>query len=94
MKIYFEEYSYPINLLPESLGSNINLSYNKDKNMVKIPYVGYYFNAEIQDTVFIMPKVFISETNMAFDQYDPTKIIDLSPENNPLKKEANDEVVF
>lgn len=94
MKIYFEEYSYPINLLPESLGSNINLSYNKDKSMAKIPYVGYYFNAEIQDTVFIMPKVFISETNMAFNQYIPTEIIDLSPENNPLKEEENDEVVF
>ena len=62
--------------------------------MAKIPYVGYYFNAEIQDTVFIMPKVFISETNMAFNQYIPTEIIDLSPENNPLKEEENDEVVF
>lgn len=62
--------------------------------MAKIPYVGYYYNAQINDMVFILPKVFISENNLAFDRYRPEEIIDLSPKNNPLKKNSDDEVVF
>ncbi|MBP5372332.1 MAG: LlaJI family restriction endonuclease [Bacteroidales bacterium] len=94
MKLYFEEYSYPADLLLKNLGNDINLSYNQGGGMAKVPYVGYYFNAEINDMVFIMPKVFVSENNKAFDRYEPEKIIDLSPENNPLKGKADDEVVF
>ena len=94
MKLYFEEYSYPADLLLKNLGNDINLSYNQGGGMAKVPYVGYYFNAEINDMVFIMPKVFVSENNKTFDRYEPEKIIDLSPENNPLKGKADDEVVF
>ncbi len=94
MKLYFEEYSYPADLLLKNLGNDITLSYNQGGGMAKVPYVGYYFNAEINDMVFIMPKVFVSENNKAFDRYEPEKIIDLSPENNPLKGKADDEVVF
>ena len=94
MKLYFEEYSYPVDLLLKNLGNDINLSRIQGSGMAKVPYVGYYFNAEINDMVFIMPKVFVSENNKAFDRYEPEKIIDLSPENNPLKGKADDEVVF
>ncbi|MBO7054521.1 MAG: LlaJI family restriction endonuclease [Bacteroidales bacterium] len=94
MKLYFEEYSYPADLLLKNLGNDITLSYNQGGGMAKVPYVGYYFNAEINDMVFIMPKVFVSENNKAFDRYEPEKIIDLSLENNPLKGKADDEVVF
>lgn len=93
MKLYFEEYQYPIELLKDNLGDGINLSYNND-NRASIPYVGYYYNSKINDVVFILPKVFISENGLAFNEYKPEEIIDLLPDNNPLKVKANDEVVF
>ena len=93
MKLYFEEYQYPLNLLQDNLGDEVNLSL-QDNGNAKIPYVGYYYNAKINDTVFILPKVFISENGNAFDRHNPQKIIDLSLENNPLKKYNDDEVVF
>ena len=92
MKLYFEEYQYPIELLKDNLGDGISLSYHN--GTANIPYVGYYYNSKINDVVFILPKVFISENGLAFNEYKPEEIIDLSPDNNPLKVKANDEVVF
>lgn len=93
MKLYFEEYPYPVDKLRVNLGDNVLLHPLQDGN-AKVQYVGYLFNSEINDTVFILPKVFISESKKAFDRYNPEEIIDLSPENNPLKSKADDEVVF
>ena len=93
MKLYFEEYPYPLDLLQNNIGDEVNLSLQSG-GKAKIPYVGYYYNAKINDTVFILPKVFISENKQAFDRYNPEEIIDVSPENNPLKKRNDDEVVF
>ena len=93
MKLYFEEYPYPLDLLQDNIGDEVNLSLQSGGE-AKIPYVGYYYNAKINDTVFILPKVFISENKQAFDRYNPKEIIDISPENNPLKKCNDDEVVF
>ena len=94
MKLYFEEYSYPVDSLLENVADEVNLSYSQGSSMAKIPYVGYFFNAKIKDTVFILPKVFISENGLAFDRYNPNDIIDLSPSDNVLKNNADDEVVF
>ena len=58
MKLYFEEYPYPLNLLQDNIGDEVNLSLQSG-GKAKIPYVGYYYNAKINDTVFILPKVFI-----------------------------------
>ena len=65
MKLYFEEYPYPVDLLHENLGNEVNLSYLQGGSLAKVPYVGYYFNSNINDTVFILPKVFISESQQA-----------------------------
>lgn len=94
MKLYFEEYNYPIDLLKENLGEDMSLSYAKKDNKAKIRYVGYYYNSKINDTVFIMPKVFISENEKAFDRFPPEEIIDISPENNKLRDDGYDKVVF
>lgn len=94
MKLYFEEYSYPINSLRDNIADEVNLSYAHGSGTAKIPYVGYFFNASINDTVFILPKVFISENQLAFDRYNPKDIIDLSPSDNVMKNNADDEVVF
>lgn len=94
MKLFFEEYNYPIDLLEENLGEDMSLSYAKKDNTAKIRYVGYYYNSKINDTVFIMPKVFISENEKAFDSFPPEEIIDISPENNKLRDDGYDKVVF
>lgn len=94
MKLFFEEYNYPIDLLEENLGEDMSLSYAKKDNKAKIRYVGYYYNSKINDTVFIMPKVFVSENEKAFDRFPPEEIIDISPENNKLRDDGYDKVVF
>lgn len=98
MKLYFEEYQYPLELLKDNLGDGINLSYHN--GTANIPYVGYYYNSMINDTVFILPKVFISKNGKAFDRYCPEKIIDISSdydnsdELKKFKQNSDDEVVF
>ena len=94
MKLLFEEYSYPTSLLQDIVGSEVNLYYQKEGDMAKLPYVGYYFNGKINDSVFILPKVFISENNLAFNRYIPEEITDITPEKNPLKVNDDDAVVF
>ena len=94
MKLYFEEYQYPLNLLQDNLGDEVNLSRQNDK--ANIPYVGYYYNAKINDTVFILPKVFISENGKAFDRYNPEDIIDrlrLKGDELKFNKERGSNVV-
>lgn len=97
MKLFFEEYAYPVDLLQQNLSGQIDLSYLKN-DKAKIPYVGYFFNPQINDIVFILPKVFIADhkadNEKAFERYHPENIIDLTPENNPLKEKGDDAVVF
>ena len=57
------------------------------KGSVSVGYVGYYYNANIHDCVFILPKVLLSEEGLVFQKHDPEKIIHLEDKNNPLKDE-------
>ena len=54
---------------------------------VSIGYVGYYYNANIQDCVFILPKVLLDEQGRAFQKYNPEDIVHLEDRNNPLNEE-------
>lgn len=99
MKLYFEEYQYPLDSLQKNIGDDVNLSITND-GKAKIPYVGYYYNSKINDTVFILPKVFISENGKAFDKYTPKHIIDISSDNDNsdelkrFRQNSDDEIVF
>lgn len=95
MKLFFEGFPYTEAKLRQYIGREVDLATLND-NLAKIPYVGYYFNHEINDSVFILPKVFISENGKAFDRYKPDEIIDISPDNNPLHNDryTDDKVVF
>ena len=57
------------------------------KGSVSVGYVGYYYNANIHDCVFILPKVLLSEEGLAFQKHDPERIIHLEDKNNPLNDE-------
>jgi len=95
MKIFFEEYVYKWDVVKEFLHDHY-VMYLKD-GKVTIPYVGYYYSKKAEDSVFILPKVFINinenKEEKAFGVFYPEEIIDTKNEDNPLlKSEYYDEV--
>lgn len=86
MKIFFEEYVYRWDVVKEFLHDHY-VMYLKD-GRVTIPYVGYYYSSDAEDSVFILPKVFINidenKEEKAFGIFRPEDIIDTNDENNPL----------
>lgn len=86
MRILIEEHLYQatedILKVVSELGPTIGVG-----GKVSIGYVGYYYNANIQDCVFILPKVLLDEQGRAFQKYSPEAIIHLENRNNPLNEE-------
>ena len=90
MIILFEEYAYDRDLVVRYV-HGLHLKHLKN-NKVSIPYVGYYYSSEVDDSVFILPKVFIKvkkdengkDVEKAFGSFDPTAIIDTNDKKNPL----------
>lgn len=86
MRILIEEHLYQatedILKVVSELGPTIGVG-----GKVSIGYVGYYYNANIQDCVFILPKVLLDEQGCAFQKYNPEAIIHLEDRNNPLNEE-------
>lgn len=100
MKILFEEYTYDYPYIRD-IGLCPYFFVSEDGTEVRIPYVGYYFSQEIKDSIFILPKVFLFEgegnpdkKEIAFGKYRPEEIINLEDDNNPLKKDGFDRIVF
>ena len=69
--------------------------------MLVIPYVGYFYAPKIEDSVFILPKVFISQgylngesklQSLAFGKYKPENIIDVDTQEVLVSKD--NEVIF
>ena len=96
MKIFFEEYVYRWDVVKEFLHDHY-VMYLKD-GRVTIPYVGYYYSSDAEDSVFILPKVFINidenKEEKAFGIFRPEDIIDTNDENNPLLKSQYYNEVF
>lgn len=84
MRILIEEHQYhateEILKVVSELGPIIGV-----KGSVSVGYVGYYYNTNIHDCVFILPKVLLSEEGLVFQKHDPEKIVHLEDKNNPLK---------
>ena len=91
MKILFEDYPY----------SSKDVSFLADivpieskKESIKLPYVGYYYDADSSETIFILPKVFIvrekdEKDEKAFGRYAPELLLNISEENEPLTAADN-----
>lgn len=96
MKVFFEEYVYRWDVVKEFLHDHY-VMYLKD-GRVTIPYVGYYYSSDAEDSVFILPKVFINidenKEEKAFGIFRPEDIIDTNDENNPLLKSQYYNEVF
>ena len=86
MRILIEEHLYQatedILKVVSELGPTIGVG-----GKVSIGYVGYYYNANIQDCMFILPKVLLDEQGRAFQKYNPEDIVHLEDRNNPLNEE-------
>ena len=96
MKLFFEEYIYKWDVVKEYLHDHY-VMYLKD-GRVTIPYVGYYYSSMAEDSVFILPKVFINidenKNEKAFGIFKPEDIIDTNDEKNPLLKSEYFNEVF
>ena len=77
MKILIEEYRYVASLVRKYLHDIDEL--DVVEGFVSVSYVGYYYNnsLEVNDCVFILPKVLIDDQGKVFGKYTPESIIDL-----------------
>jgi len=97
MIILFEEYHYKTEDLSKVLTERYYFPINGIES--KINFVGYYFNPQINDlkgdAVIIFPKVFINEHNLAFDEFSPESLINLTSETTQrLTKTGKDKLIF
>ena len=104
MRILFEGQSYSPELL-ESYGLESYVYTSRDKIEGILTYVGYIYSPKINDTIFILPKVFLFEGSgkidkeknlleIAFGKYSVEDVIEISPDHNPLKEDGLDRVLF
>lgn len=73
MRVLVEEYQYDAVLVRDVL-HGIDALQNVE-GLVSLSYVGYFFNARLNDTVFILPKVLMDERGRVFSKYAPADII-------------------
>ncbi len=77
MVILFEEYSYNTLTLSKCLDEKYYFSVDSIKS--KINYVGYYYDSntckDFGNSVMILPKVFINEQKLVFNEFAPEELI-------------------
>lgn len=73
MKILFEREVYDHTLL-EQYGLTSYAHTDKENKSI-IPYVGYFYSSKINDSIFILPKVFIKVDGKINDENDPIRKI-------------------
>lgn len=90
MRILIEEYRYQAQDVKDILQGIDALE--TVEGYVSLNYVGYFYNTELKDCVFILPKVLLEDIDghdLVFGKYAPTEIINLDT-HNPLEKHERD----
>ena len=90
MRILIEEYQYNVSEVRDAL-YGIDAMENIE-GKVSIHYVGYYYNALLDDCVFILPKVLLRDVDgkeLAFGKYLPNEIINPEGQANLTKEERD-----
>ncbi len=87
MKLLLEEYKYPVELVREVLHGVGSDALQDIEGDVSLSYVGYFYNPQLRDCVFILPKVLMDESGKVFGKYNPTALIDLYKKENALTQE-------
>ena len=80
MKVLIEDYHYDPTGLPELKGIDPT---ELSGGQIKLPYVGYYHDGETDETIFILPKVFIIG-GKAFGRYEPELLLCMTEESEQL----------
>lgn len=100
MKILFEDQIYSPVLL-DAYGLSTYSYVSRDGSEAIMKSVGYIYSSKINDSIFILPKVFLFEgrgdvkkCEIAFGQYHYLDVIDVSKSNDLLKKGGIDRVLF
>ena len=87
MKLLLEEYKYPVELVREVLHGVGSDALQDIEGDVSLSYVGYFYNPQLRDCVFILPKVLMDDSGKVFGKYDPEALIDLDKKENALTQE-------
>lgn len=90
MKLIIEEHKYAAKDIAGIL-REIDALESLD-GYVSVNYVGYFYNHEVHDCVFILPKVLLEDVDneeLVFGKYKPEDIIDLDKDNPLDDKERN-----
>lgn len=85
MRILLEEHQYPAAKVAGIIQGLTNLQ--DVSGMVSVSYVGYYYNPELHDMVFILPKVLMDADGLVFGHAQPEEIIDLKSQEVLSKEE-------
>lgn len=104
MRILFEDQTYSPQMM-EELGLEQFAYTSRDGNEAVLPYVGYVYSSRINDSIFILPKVFLfqgsgiidekqAKCEIAFGKYEISAISEVSKEHNPLKEDGYDKLLF
>jgi len=84
-----EEQSYSIKDVKETI-EGLDIEKLKNNNQIKLNYVGYYYNPQINDYVFFLPKVVVdSKKKVLYKNLTPEDIIKIDE-----KKDFEDEKKF
>lgn len=86
MRILIEEHKYEAQDVKDILHGIDALE--SVEGYVSLNYVGYFYNTELKDCVFILPKVLLEDKDgkeLVFGKHDPTDIINLDIQN-PLSE--------
>ena len=75
MKVIIEGYNYRASAVRAVLHDLSPLE--NVEGEVSVGYVGYYYNPQLRDCVFILPKVLVDERNLVFSRLDPHDIVNL-----------------
>lgn len=89
----------------EDIGLEAFAYTNRNGDEAMLPYVGYVYSSKINDSIFILPKVFLfqgsgiidkkeAKREIAFGKYDIYSISEITQEHNPLKEDGLDRVLF
>ena len=104
MRILFEDQTYSPDIMA-AWGLEQFIFTDRDGSSAVLPYVGYVYSSKINDSIFILPKVFLfqgsgeidqdnSILEIAFGKYSIGDVMEISRESNILKADGLDRVIF
>ena len=90
MKVLIEDYHYDPTDLPELKGIDPT---ELSGGQIKLPYVGYYHDGRADETIFILPKVFIIGEKV-FGRYKPEHLLCMTAESEQITEKTDRALLF